>query len=352
MPTNAGWSTGEPVASADINAYLLRGNRNAIINGDMRVAQRGTSISATDDVYTLDRWTMLSDAATVTVAQSTSAPTDGLYSMSLTPVTTNKKFGIIQFIEQQNCVGMFNQQVTLSFKARVSSLTNLDNVKCAILSWAGTADTVTSDVVSAWGAEGTNPTLVSNWTYENTPTNLNVTTSFATYRVTATIDTANVKNIAVFIWSDVTTVAASDVLYVTDVQCEIGAIATPFERRPITEEQKMCQRYYYRTSTGGGSGAYRSFTEMFAYNTTNLQGTLTFPTTMRRAPQAIEFGGSTRVTDYVGGSVVFTIGIDLQRSSQDLGTVSLTSGGLVAGKSYAFEANGDTAAFLAWGAEL
>jgi hypothetical protein len=120
----------------------------------------------------------------------------------------------------------------VSFKAKVSATTNLDNLKCAIVSWSGTADTYTTDIVSAWNAEGTNPTLVANWTYENTPVNLSPTTSYATYRVQGIIDASSVANVAVFIWSDVTTTTVtSDILYLADVQAEIGAVATPFERR-------------------------------------------------------------------------------------------------------------------------
>lgn len=51
-------------------------------------------------------------------------------------------------------------------KQKVSATTNLDNVKCAIIAWDGTADTLTDDMISAWGSEGTNPTLATNYTYE------------------------------------------------------------------------------------------------------------------------------------------------------------------------------------------
>jgi hypothetical protein len=112
------------------------------------------------------------------------------------------------------------------------------------VAWSGTADTVTSDIISAWGAEGTNPTLIANATYENTPANLNVTTSFATYSVTANVDTASTANIIVFIWSDVTDTTAGDFLYITNAQLEIGTSATPFERRLYGQELINCQRYY------------------------------------------------------------------------------------------------------------
>jgi hypothetical protein len=102
---------------------------------------------------------------------------------------------------------------------------------------------VTSDIISAWGAEGTNPTLIADATYENSPANLNLTTSYATYSVSAAVDTASTKNIIVFIWSDVTDTTAGDFLFITDVQLEVGSVATPFERRPFGTELALCQRY-------------------------------------------------------------------------------------------------------------
>ena len=225
--------------------------RNALINGDFSVAQRATSFTSTssannDDTYTLDRWYILSDGNdAIDVTQETSVvPTNQLNAIALDVETINKKFGIAQIIEQKNCVGLIGNTVTLSFKAKVSSVTKLDNVKCAIVAWSGTADTVTSDIISAWGVEGTNPTLIANATYENTPANLSVTTSYATYSVSAAVDTASTKNIIVFIWSDVTDTTLGDFLYVTDVQLEKGSAATDFEFLPIDVDLIRCQRYF------------------------------------------------------------------------------------------------------------
>lgn len=225
--------------------------RNAIINGRFAIAQRGTSFVAAannDDSYNLDRWYVLSDGNDVVdITQNTSVvPTGGKYALALDVETINKKFGIAQIIEHENCIGLIGETVTLSFKAKVSATTKLDNVKAAIVSWSGTADTVTSDIVSAWNVEGTNPTLIANATYENTPANLNLTTSYATYSVTAAVDTASAANIVVFIWSDVTDTTLGDFLYITDVQLELGSVATPFERRPIGTELALCQRYLTR----------------------------------------------------------------------------------------------------------
>ena len=237
------------VTAAKMANPQYTGFRNRIINGEFGIAQRGTSFVSganDDDSYNLDRWYVLSDGNdAVDITQETSTvPTNQLTAIALDVETANKKFGIAQIIEQKNCVGLIGGNVTLSFKAKVSSTTKLDNVKAAVVAWSGTADTVTSDIISAWGAEGTDPTLIANATFENTPANLSVTTSYATYTLTANIDTASTKNLIVFIWSDVTDTTAGDFLYITDVQLEAGSSATDFERRPIGTELALCQRYY------------------------------------------------------------------------------------------------------------
>ena len=249
----------DEVQVANLNGGPLAGFRNRIINGSFAIGQRGTTFASSannDDAYTLDRWYILSDGNdAIDVTRETSVvPANQKYAIALDVETANKKFGIAQIIESDNCVGLTGGTVTLSFKAKVSATTKLDNVKAAVVAWSGTADTVTSDIISAWGAEGTNPTLIANATYENTPANLSVTTSYATYSLTANIDTASTTNIIVFIWSDVTDTTAGDFLYVTDVQLEPGTVATPFERRSYGQELALCQRYYSKSFAASLAG--------------------------------------------------------------------------------------------------
>jgi hypothetical protein len=266
--------------------------KNRLINGNFDIAQRGTSFTSTssannDDTYTLDRWYILSDGNdAVDVTQTTTVPTGAQNSIGLDVETINKKFGIAQIIEASNCFDVIGGNVTLSFQAKVSSVTKLDNVKCAIVAWSGTADTVTSDIISAWGAEGTNPTLIANATYENTPANLSVTTSFASYSVTANVDTASTKNIIVFIWSDVTDTTLGDFLHITNVQLESGSTATSFDYRPISTELALCQRYYYVPLNDSNSAA-NVYAMTWSGNTTNgvnCHASLTLPVTMRVIP--------------------------------------------------------------------
>jgi hypothetical protein len=299
----------DQVQVANLNGGPLAGLRNRIINGNFATAQRATTFVSganNDDVYTLDRWYILSDGNdAIDVTRETSVvPTNQKYAIALDVETANKKFGIAQIIESDNCVGLTGGTVTLSFKAKVSATTKLDNVKAAVVAWSGAADTVTSDIISGWGAEGTNPTLIANATYENTPANLSVTTSYATYSLTANIDTASTTNIIVFIWSDVTDTTAGDFLYVTDVQLEPGSVATPFEQRPIGAELALCQRYYETLAPVSVQFPWASATQVVATN-------VAFKATKRATPTVTLTGvaGSTgtatlaSTTPYVDGAL-------------------------------------------------
>ena len=305
------------------------GFRNALINGDFSVAQRGTSFASganNDDAYTLDRWYILSDDNDVIdVTQETSVvPTNQLTAIALDVETTNKKFGIAQIIEQKNCVGLIGNTVTLSFQAKVSSTTKLDNVKCAIVAWSGTADSVTSDIISAWGVEGTNPTLIANATYENSPANLNVTTSYAKYVVSAAVDTASTKNIIVFIWSDVTDTTAGDFLYITDVQLEPGSQASGFETLPIDVNLARCQRYFQKIDATGGNSV---ISVLQVFSDTQAIGTIPTLIELRANPTLSTTGSFNVWTALTNNGALGTIALFSGTKTQQGIIFTGTSGG-------------------------
>jgi hypothetical protein len=330
------------------------GLKNRLINGSFDIAQRGTSFTSganNDDTYNLDRWYVLSDGNDVVdITQTTTVPTGAKYSIGLDVETANKKFGIAQIIENVNCYDAIGGNVTLSFQAKVSATTKLDNVKCAVIAWSGTADTVTSDIISAWGAEGTNPTLIANATYENTPANLNVTTSWATYSVTANVDTASTANIIVFIWSDVTDTTAGDFLYITNAQLEIGTSATPFERRLYNQELANCQRYclkYCGTTVNEEANA-----SINGYNGTTAYGSIFTVVPMRTSPSISS--STVRLTDQTNSISLTSI---VASGASFSGPYSINCGfnaasGIVQYRPYQVSANNSTSAYIILSAEL
>ncbi len=266
-------------------------SQNMLINGDFRVAQRGVSFTSattpvnSTDTYLLDRWILLSDTNDVVdvTQETTTVPVGSYAAIRLDVETANNKFGILQIIEGKDAEALIGGKCSLSFQARRTG-TSIDHLRAAVLGWNSTVDSVTSAVTTNtnWGAAGTDPTLVSNWSYENTPASLaTLTTSFQTFKIeNISIDTSSLTNVAVFIWIDDTTTTAGDFLYITDVQLELGPSATSFQRRLQGQELALCQRYAWVLKPGASDG----FALGQATATTTAQIDLQFPTTMRTSP--------------------------------------------------------------------
>jgi hypothetical protein len=317
--------------------------RNHIINGEFAIAQRGTSFTATDsanddDTYNLDRWVLISDGDDIVdVTQTTTVPTAGaLKSIGLDVETGNKQFGIVQIIEASNCSGLIGNEVTLSFKAKVSNAA-LGDVRAGIIAWSSTADAVTSDVIATYNADA-NPTLASNLTFENTPADLSVTTSWATYSVTGTIDTSSTANVVVWIGSVDSATTAGHFLYITDVQLEVGGVATAFERNDRATSLVKCQRYFERriytdAADTIGSGVYTTGTVstiILYWSTKRTQPTVTF-----------EAASNYRMIDKTN-SVFVASGIAGGAICDTTMTINMTTSAATTGGAYGTCVNADT----------
>jgi hypothetical protein len=331
-------------------------NKNYLINGGFAIAQRGTSFTSSgggnnDDAYTLDRWYILSDTNDVIdVTQDTSTvPTNGQFAIALDVETVNKKFGIATIIENKDIIGLIGNTVTFSFKAKVSSTSKLDNVKAAIVAWSGTADTVTSDIISAWGAEGTNPTLIANATYENSPANLSLTTSYASYSISAAIDTASTTNLILFIWSDVTDTTLGDFLYIAESKLELGSSATAFvyAGQTIQGELAACHRYYQRITA---ANAYSPFQFVGPASSTTQIRVVGKINTMRIAPTSLDFNAI--AFDDEIGSALSTSTMVLNAPTAESVELRPTVTGATSYRWYKTVANNNSAAYIGFSAEL
>jgi len=289
--------------------------RNTLINGDFRIAQRGTSFTSattpanSDDTVLLDRWVLLSDGNDVVdVSQETSTVPTGSYgAIKLDVETGNKKFGILQVLEAKDAAELIGGTASLSFKARRTG-TSIDHLRAGIISWSSTADSVTSDVVSAWASAGTNPTLATNWTFENTPASLaTLTTAYQTFTIEGvSIDTASTANVAVFIWVDDTTTTVGDFLYITEVKLEPGPVATTYRPRAISDELLLCQRYYCKTfpqgtapvqNVGDQVGAIHAVVQV-AGTAGRCSAFWKFPVTMRATPSITYYSPGAASADW------------------------------------------------------
>ncbi|GJQ59791.1 MAG: hypothetical protein D8M57_13255 [Candidatus Scalindua sp. AMX11] len=232
--------------------------KNLIINPMFEIGQRGTVFDASttftndDDTYLSDRYILLSDGNDIV---DVTHQTDGGVSgndpyVRFDVETISKKFGYLQVIENANLKEVLGGNVSFSFEARVSDATKLSDIRAVVLAWDSTVDTVTSDVVSAWNAEGAVITPATNWTAENVAADLGVTATWARYTIeNISIDTASAVNVAIFIYSN--DVATNDTLgslfEMTKIQLEPGTVATPFEYRDIEIDIAKAQRHFVKT---------------------------------------------------------------------------------------------------------
>jgi hypothetical protein len=246
--------------------FSILDNRNFIINGDFSVAQRGLSFTSAsnpannNDTYLLDRWNLLSDGNDIVdVSQELTEKPDGASaSIQIDQETPNKKWGIVQILKSQDSEALIGGVASLSFEAKKGgSNATLEKLRAAIISWVGTKDAVTSDVIASWAGAGTNPTLAANWNYENTPSDLILTNSFQKFKIeNVAIDSVSTKNIAVLIWLDDVNATVGDLAYISKIKLEYGFKASLYIPRLISEELALCRKHYrtsYENSTPAGS---------------------------------------------------------------------------------------------------
>ncbi len=335
-------------------------NKNVIINGGFRVAQRGTAFTSattpanSDDTYLLDRWALLSDGNDVVdVSQSTTViPTGATSSIKLEVETANKQFGIVTFIENKDALRLIGGYASLSFKARMAAADdNTHSLKALVLSWNSTADTVTSDVVSAWAAS---PTLAANWTAENTASSNTLTTSWQTFKIeNIYIDTASAANIAIFIFCDQTDGVVDDAIYISQVQLEPGAIATTFEIRPYAQEFELCRRYCRRLDAVDNANS--GFALGLVYSTSGGIFLIQLDPPMRSSPTLTASATAAHFTIRDGSHTVAASGVPtVNQVNKDVVvfTVADSTASLTDGRGAMLNASNTTAPWIQLTAEL
>jgi len=259
--------TGKEPANSNIQAHIdsisnphAEPRKNLIINGEFSIAQRGTSYTSStwrpnsDDSYLLDRWLLLSDGNDIVdVSQDTLKFARSRYALKAEVETSNKKFGFCQIIEANSCIPLRGQNVSLSVAAKTATNKIINNIRVAVLEWTGAADAVISDVVSAWGNQGTTPTWAASWAVLNTPANLTLSTSEQTFKVENLTVGGSCNNLAVFVWVDDTDAAVDDLLYLGEIQMVNASTVGYFIHEDhFAECIRRCQIYTPENVVGTG----------------------------------------------------------------------------------------------------
>ena len=245
----------------------LFSNKNAIINGDFNIWQRGTSFVNIDDAtYFADRWKYLKGAtATHTLSRSTDVPTASqaarrfnyCASVNCTTLSSSigsfERIGILQIIEGYNWLPLAQKEITLSFWVKATKT----GTYCVSLQNSASDRTIVKEYVI---------NASDNWEFKS-----------ITFPASPSEGTWNYTNAAglqvIFVlaagenfqgeadsWSSSNLIATENQVNAADnidnnfmlcgVQFEAGLVATLFEYRSFQEELKLCERYYQFVYSG------------------------------------------------------------------------------------------------------
>ena len=279
---------------------------NMVINGDMRIWQRGVGpISAgAGNTFCADRWQMGrygSGTGVFTGEQSTDAP-DGFYnSTKLTVTTTDIPSGAEAYLFTQPFEGLTidplayetssAKTITVSFWVK-SSIVGTYAVSMQDGS-AQRACTTSYSINSANTWEYKSVSIVGDTGSGNYEQGLTTKGGMIVFglggagaRLASTMNawyTSGGYTISMPQSGGTNWISTSGATWqITGVQLEVGDTATPFEHRSYGQELALCQRYYQ---------VYSSLSQIYAPKTSNdnynvLFGTL--PTRMRASPTLVE----------------------------------------------------------------
>lgn len=324
--------------------------KNLIINGDMKIAQRGTSATGitTSGYYTVDRFgTLLTSLGTWTQSQDTDVPSGQGFPTSLKLDCTTAdatldaadRLFLRQGIEAQNLQQLnfgtaSAESITLSFwvktnktgtysLAYINSDADRSYVTTYTISSANTWEKKTITIAGDTTGSIDNDNGVGLWIYWNfgagsdwgggTVNNAWETTVLPNLGAGTTVNLAD---------------STSNYVNITGVQLEAGTTATDFEYLQYGQQLFLCQRYYERTGTGTSFGS----NLCVAQNTTRANCACAFPVAKRASPTMSVYSSSGANTVVAPGVSSVTVTID----SSSIYGIQFLGGTFVANRPYLF----------------
>ena len=311
-------------------APLVAG-KNLIANGGMDYFQRGTSLTATG--YGADRWYQ-TVVGTCTVSQDTDVPVgSGMqYSLKFTSGAASSYANYAYSFEQGQIIPLRGQLVSISWYSKANS-TLAGDFKLTNIYYSNTTD-----------ARASQSTAVS---FSGTFTAIGTTWVRKTATVTIPSDAVGLQ----IQFNNTVAQASGSVAWLTGVQMELGPVATPFSRAggTLSGELALCQRYYWRSTTGYNYGFVTPFCGSAGNSTTVAYFTIPIPVPMRLAtPTSIDYS-NIGASD---GANIYTGSWGISTSSTIYPMVYVNTTGLVNYRPLMIQANNSSTAYFGLSAEL
>ncbi len=320
--------------------------RNIIINGDMSIAQRGTSQasagSSAGSYDTVDRFLFAENFGDFTISQETDVPTGQGFAKSMkfdcttgnASPATNGYLLLQQKVEGQNLQylkkGTANaESVTISFWVKsnktgtyILELDDNDNSRNINKSYTiNTADTwekktitFAGDTTGAFGNDNGDSLKIVWW--------LGAGTNYTSGTLATSWESTTNSNRAV---GQVNLAdSTSNEFYITGVQLEAGTSASDFEFLPFDVNLQRCQRYYYLHASGGGeqigNGSF--------YSSSDARCVVFFPTTMRSQPSIVSSNNTNDFRFLANGTSHYSSSVETPGGSNQFNNEAIYSSSL------------------------
>jgi len=225
--------------------------RNDIINGGLVVNQENVT-APTDADFTIGDLFLHNGEGTPVMSLETDGP-QGTRPWQKMVLDANAQGGLAYIVPNDTVQDYIaNGKMSFGIKLKTTAAT-ISNARIGVIKWTGTADAVTKELVGTWASDGTNPTLATSLSYENTPANVGLTTSWVRHTVEDVTVDSDTTNIVIFIWTNDGTITASDVIGFSEWQLNPGATVDDFsspDRATVMDQVDLyLQRYNYDTTS-------------------------------------------------------------------------------------------------------
>ena len=341
-------STAIPFVYDGSNTHVVGGvpfpmYKNRLINGEMRVNQRGYTsftIPANTTTYTIDQWFANVAGANTTILQGPAGISNFKNYLQIAGNSSLTSIVVGQRIESNNVIDLAyaGSQVTLS--AYMGAYSN------ANVTWTASV-----------------PTALDN--YSNAVSNVangiwSVTNTYTRYSASFTMP-SNAAN-GLQITFSLTSLPLASTLAFTGVQLEVGSVPTAFEHRPDDMELVRCQRFL-PVFFPEVANAIMAFGQ--ANSTTQVNAVLPFNVPARVSPTGVQFYLGYNAVGSANGMTA--IGSSLVVANASNGAVTLNSNfvsnasalisvtgftGLTAGNTYWLGVNGNNLYLFFTGCQL
>ncbi|SDK77540.1 hypothetical protein [Stenotrophomonas pavanii] len=275
--------------------------KNIVINGDFRFWQRGTSfVGMTNGAYTADRFipVMVGDTIDCIRAEHQLGDPTNLFNAryfmrcSVGQVAGNGNLATLQYRIENGVRLLAGKTVTVSMLVRASSATKIG------MEFEMTFGTGGSPSASIVGNSQLVTGITGGWQ--------RISRTFTLAGIAGkTFGTTTEGYLSLILWLDAGSnwdARAAGVgrqtgdFQFSNIQIEVGSVATDFEQRPDALELALCQRYYRKSFptavVPANNSNYCLHRPATAYNSQGLRASIEFGTTMRVAPAVTFYGGS------------------------------------------------------------